>query len=258
MEADGPGRGRFRHYSGLVEHVIPRLAAIGRVRSGNSSQYVEDKMRVEKMRGRGVTMFGKFGQVAMAVAAISLSFACEEEKPAAEEKPKAAATATQTAQLAAAKKEEPKEEKKPERPTKIDTELTDERRSAIETAYPDAKGFIDIKELEEKLKKDTKVAAKEAANAAIDKAAKGKWVVVSGPMINLSDDAFELAVSYTPRDPKDMMGMSQQFVTINFRGVEGYSKDEFKAGQVVVVLAKYDGSGKSTKGYELVEAGHWK
>ena len=52
--------------------------------------------------------------------------------------------------------------------------------------------------------------------------------------------------------------MSQQFVTINFRGVEGYSKDEFKAGQVVVVLAKYDGSGKSTKGYELVEAGHWK
>jgi len=144
------------------------------------------------------------------------------------------------------------------RPSNIDTELTDARRAAVEKAYPDAKGFLSALELEEQLKKNAGIKAKEAAVKAFDKTARSKWVLFAGPMVNLTDDTFDLAVTYTPQAANDPMGMSRQFFTVTLSDVEGYDKGEFKAGAMVVVLAKYDGGGKASKGYELVAADNWK
>ena len=202
---------------------------------------------------------------ALAACAVMLSAGCEDEKAQqeaeaakAKAEAEAKALAEKTAQLAAAQKAAEEKPQKPARPSQIDTELTDERRSTVEAEYSEAKGFLVVADIEERLKKDTKIKAKEAATKAFDKTATGKWILISGPMVNLTDDGFDLAVTYTPRDPKDPMGMSRQFFTITLNGIEGYEKDAFKAGQSVVVLAKYDGNAVASKGYELVEAGHWK
>lgn len=186
--------------------------------------------------------------------------AAEGEKLAEESAEQAAAKKAEeekTAQLAAAKKaaEEPKKET---RPATIDMELTSERRTAVETAYPDAKGFLVASELEEGLKQNKTIKAKEGALATFDKQAEGKWVLLAGPMVNLTEDGFDLAVTYTPQAENDPMGMSRQFFTVTLSEVEGYEQSKFKAGSQVVVLAKYDGDGKVSQGYELVEAGHWK
>ncbi len=201
-------------------------------------------------------------------AALLASSGCESEKAhteeaaasakaAAESAALAAKEAEQKAQLAATKAEE-EAKQEAARPATIDMEVTEDRRSAVETAYGDAKGFIVATEIEEKLKKDKNIKAKEAAIKTFDKSAKGKWVLFSGPMVNLTDDGFDLAVTYTPRAENDPMGMSRQFFTVTLSSIEGYDKEKFKAGSQVVVLAKYDGDSKASSGYELVEAGHWK
>lgn len=204
------------------------------------------------------------GRVLVCRAALSMvcmvSLACEAEPPKSEAPVVSTAESTaQAAQLAAAAAEaaRPKEPVKPERPTSIDTELTDARRTAIEAAHPEAKGFVSMLALEEQLKK-SKPKAKEAALATFDKQAKGKWVLFSGPMVNLTPAGFDLGVTYTPRAENDPMGMSRQFFTVTLNGIEGYTEAEFKSGTQVVVLAKYDGNAKASKGYELIAAGHWK
>ncbi len=184
----------------------------------------------------------------------------EAVKAAAESAAQAAAKeAEQKAQLAATKAAAKKAEaEKSQRPSTIDTKVTDDRRSEVEKAYADAKGFIVATDIEEQLKKNKAIKAKEGAIKTFDKSAKGKWVLFSGPMVNLTDDGFDLAVTYTPRAENDPMGMSRQFFTVTLSSIEGYEKDKFKAGSNVVVLAKYDGQAKASSGYELVEVGHWK
>ena len=144
-----------------------------------------------------------------------------------------------------------------ERPSKVETELTDARRAAVEAKYASAKGFLVATELEAKLKANKALKDKKAAVAAFDKAAQGKWVLFSGPAVNLTDDGLDTAVVYTPQLPNDPMGMSRQFFEVTLTKIEGYSKDTLKTGNVVVVLAKYNGSGKASPGYELVSTGAW-
>jgi hypothetical protein len=192
---------------------------------------------------------------------MALLGACEEEKKA----PPPNETVT-TASVAPATPAPPpatapvpaKEETAGARPEKIQTELTDERRSALETKYADAKGFLLAKDLENKLRGDKKIKDKKAAISAFDKAAKGKWILFSGPLVNLTDDGFDLGIVYTSQMANDPLGMSRQFFEVTMKEIEGYSKDKFKAGNVVVVLAKYKGDGKAGPGYEVVESGAWK
>jgi hypothetical protein len=94
--------------------------------------------------------------------------------------------------------------------------------------------------------------------SAFDKAAKGKWILFSGPLVNLTDDGFDLGVVYTSQMQNDPLGMSRQFFEVTMKEIEGYSKDKFKAGNVVVVLAKYKGDAKAGPGHEVIEAGVWK
>jgi hypothetical protein len=181
---------------------------------------------------------------------------CEAEKPKTEAPAVSASQAT--APVAASVESKPKAAAKSTRPEHIDLALTAERRSDVESAYSEAKGFLVGTELEETMKKNKALKDKGAALKAFDKAAKGKWVLFSGPIVNLTDTGFDLGVTFTPRMENDPMGMSRQFFMVKLDSVEGYTKDAFKDGQTVVALAKYDGDGKASKGYELVSTGHWK
>lgn len=186
--------------------------------------------------------------------------ACEDTKPAAESKPAVASApvAMPAPTPSAATPSAPAAAEKPERPAKIDTELTPARRSALETKYASAKGFLVADELEAKLKANKALKDKKAAVAAFDKAARGKWLLFSGPLVNLTDDGFDLGIVYTPQLPNDPMGMSRQFFEVTLSKIEGYSKEAFRTGNVVVVLAQYNGAGKAGPGHELVAAGDWK
>jgi hypothetical protein len=188
----------------------------------------------------------------------SLLFACEDDKPKLEAKPPAPATAAPAPSPSAAPVAVPTAAKTGERPTKIETEVTPARRAAVEAKYPAAKGFLDGSELEAKLKADKTLKDKKSAIAAFDKAAKGKWVLFGSPLVNLTDDGFDVGVVYTPQLPGDAMGMSRQFFEVTLSKVEGYSKDAFKAGNMVVVLTKYNGAGKASPGYELIATDAWK
>jgi hypothetical protein len=184
---------------------------------------------------------------------------CEEEKP----KP---ATAPSAAEVAPAPTPTPPpaataaptaEKKTGQRPSKIDTELTASRRAAIEAKYPAAKGFVAASEIQAKLKADKTLKDKKSGIAAFDRQAKGKWLLFTAPLVNLTDDSFDIGFEYTPQLPNDPMGMSRQFFEVNMSKVEGYDKELFKSGNLGVVLVKYNGAAKASPGYELVSLGVW-
>jgi hypothetical protein len=83
-------------------------------------------------------------------------------------------------------------------------------------------------------------------------------VLFAGPLVNLTDEGFDVGIVYTAQMANDPMGMSRQFFEVTLTEIEGYSKEKFKAGNVVVVLAKYNGGGKAGPGNEAVSAGVWK
>jgi hypothetical protein len=190
---------------------------------------------------------------------VSLLLGCEEEKPApAKVVPTAVATPTPTPSAAPTPAPEKPAAKTGARPSKVDTELTPARRSAIEAKYPAAGGFLAVSELQAKLKANKALKDKKAAVTAFDKLARGKWLLFTGPLVNLKDDGFDMALEYTPQLPNDPMGMSRQFFEVSMSEVEGYAKDAFKDGNVGVVLVKYTGAAKASPGYELVATGVWK
>jgi hypothetical protein len=180
------------------------------------------------------------------------SMGCSEEKKVAATTATATAAPTPTPTPAP-----PPKEDKPKRPAKIDTEVTADRRSKVEGANSDAKGFLVASELENKLKANKTLKAKEAGVTAFDKMASGRWILFAGPLSNPTDSGFDLGITYTPQMAGDVMGMSRQWFPVTFTGVKGYDVSQFKAGQVVVVLAKYVGKQKAENGTELVATGTW-
>jgi hypothetical protein len=206
------------------------------------------------MKARGIVAQGVVACCLMAGV-----IGCEEAKPQAAPAATAAAapaptpTPTPTPSAAPAPAAD-----KAARPSKIDTELTPARRAAIEAKNGKAAGFLVASELEAKLKANKALKDKKSAISAFDKAASGKWVLFTGPLVNLTEAGFDMGIVYTPQLPNDPMGMSRQFFEVTLSNVEGYAKDSFKDGNVVVVLAKYNGGGKAGPGQELVAAGDWK
>jgi hypothetical protein len=195
----------------------------------------------------------------VACSILSLLSGCEDEKPASATKaPTPSAMPAPTPTPSPAPAAAPKAENANERPSKVDAELTPARRAAVEAKFATAKGFLAATDLQAKLKADKSLKDKKAAITAFDKLARGKWVLFSGPLVNTTEDSFDIGLEYTPQLPNDPMGMSRQFFEVTMKEVEGYSKDAFKGGNVGVVLAKYNGAGKASPGYELVAAGVWK
>lgn len=199
------------------------------------------------------------GSVALALALAGTLIACEEEpKPEAEKPAEPAVSAAKAAEpMPTPSAAEPEEEEKPARPSNISQELTSERRAAVEKAYSQAKGFLFAKDIESKLKENKAVKEEKKAVETFDAQAKGKWVLFTGTMVNLTEKGFDMAVVYTPQLPNDPMGMSRQFFTVSFSDVEGYDQSKFKIGNVGVVLAKYNGKQAASPAHELVAAGHW-
>ena len=189
---------------------------------------------------------------------MGLLVACEEDKPAEKTAtPSAAPAPTPPPAPTASAAPAPTAKKESERPSKIDTELTSARRAAIESKYPAAKGFVAAADLQTKLKADKTLKDKKAAVAAFDRLARGKWLLFTGPLVNLKDDGFDIGLEYTPQLPNDPMGMSRQFFEVSMSKVEGYDKEAFKGGNVGVVLVKYNGATQASPGYELVATGAW-
>jgi len=192
---------------------------------------------------------------AMAVLVLGVGlFGCEEEK----KEPATAAPAVSALQAAEPPPPvEPPEPEKPSRPETIEMDLTDERRAKLAKAYGEAQGFLVAKDLEAQLKENKTLKDEGKALKAFDAKAKGKWILFTGTMVNLTKDGFDMAIVYTPQLPNDPMGMSRQFFTVTFSDVKGYDDTKFKVGSAGVVLAKYDGNKKAGPGHEVVEAGHW-
>jgi hypothetical protein len=128
--------------------------------------------------GRDSAAVSLFGTVVLGLCC-SVASGCEAEKPKAA--PPAIA-APSVAPVAVAPK--PKEPPKSSRPEKIDVTVTPARKSEIEGAYAEAKGFAVSSEIEESLKKNKALKDKGPALKAFDKAAQGKWVLFSGPIVN--------------------------------------------------------------------------
>jgi hypothetical protein len=149
----------------------------------------------------------------------------------------------------------PPEEKKPGRPEKIATEVTPERRQKVESAIPEAKGFVLATGIEAELKKK-KLDKEPPALTLFDGKARGKWVLFVGPISNNTPSGFDLPVTYTQAEG-DMLGMSRKWFMVTFSGVKGYEPSKFKGGETVVVLGKYDGKKKASAAYELVDLGYW-
>jgi hypothetical protein len=187
---------------------------------------------------------------------LPLLLGCEDEKPAPTKATPSAAVAAAPVP-SAAPAEAPKPKKADGRPSKVDTELTPSRRAAVEAKYAASKGFLVASELQSTLKADKSLKDKKAAIAKFDKLARGKWVLFTGPFVNATDDGFDIGVEYTPQLPNDPMGMSRQFFEVTLTQVEGYAKEDFKSGNVGVVLVKYNGGAKASPGYELVAANAW-
>lgn len=192
--------------------------------------------------------------IAVLVLAVGV-FGCEEEK----KEPATAAPAVSALQAAEPEPAaaEPAEPEKPARPETIEMDLTDERRAKLTKAYSEAQGFLVAKDLEAQLKENKTLKDEAKAVKAFDAKAKGKWILFTGTMVNLTKDGFDIAIVYTPQLPNDPMGMSRQFFTVTFSDIKGYDDAKFKVGSAGVVLAKYDGNKKAGPGYEVVEAGQW-
>jgi hypothetical protein len=194
----------------------------------------------------------------LACVVVSALVGCEEEKPKASAATATAAPAPTPTPTPSPAPTPASTGEKAERPAKLETELTPARRAAIESKHAAAKGFLVASELEAKLKANKALKDKKGALAAFDKAASGKWVLFTGPMVNLTEEGFDVGIVYTPQLPNDPMGMSRQFFEVSLTKVDGYTKSAFKDGNMVVVLAKYNGAGKASPGYELVATGDWK
>jgi hypothetical protein len=199
----------------------------------------------------------RYRSVALALVLSGGLFACEEPPKAEAEKPAEPALSAAQAAMPAPTPAAEAEPEKPSRPANIEQELTPERRAAVEKAHSQAKGFLVAKDVEKKLKDNKAVKEEKKAVETFDGMAKGKWVLFTGTMVNLTEKGFDMAVVYTPQLPNDPMGMSRQFFTVSFSDVEGYDQSKFKVGNVGVVLAKYNGKQAASPAHELVEAGHW-
>jgi hypothetical protein len=139
-----------------------------------------------------------------------------------------------------------------------DLVLTAERRARIEAAYPEAKGFLDGAELESRLYEQRLPRGKDTkARATLDALAQGKWVLFTGNLMNATKDGFELALRYTPRDAKDRLGLTSTWLGIEFSNISGYDSSQYRAGEPVAILARYDGKQRAVAGYDLVLSNRW-
>lgn len=149
----------------------------------------------------------------------------------------------------------------PPNPNAVDADinaLTPERRAKIEAAIPDAKDFLDAREL------GKEVAGKpdflRAWQELVAKRGAGKWLLFRGTMNDLKKDSFAMAVTMMEVDPNSPIGAPKW---IMFHGhasdIKGYDASKYEPGAYGAVLAKYVG-GKALElrpGFDVMALGYW-
>jgi hypothetical protein len=139
-----------------------------------------------------------------------------------------------------------------------DIVLTEARRAAIEQAYPEARGFIDVSEVEQKLFALDLARGKLAeAVAEFDRHTARKWVLFTGAVMEPRPGGPELPVRYTPRDARDPLGVTSTWFSVKLDDVRGWDPDEYKPGELGVILAKYRGRKLASPGYDLILLDRW-
>jgi len=168
----------------------------------------------------------------------------------------AASAALEAAKKAAAEKANRKVIRRPKDAAEL--LLTPERRTKIESANPKAQGFLDQATLEQQLfQKALNRGNNEAAVAAFDRLAKGRYVLFTGNIMAPESDRFQLAVRYTPREATDPMGLTATWFPVHFRNVTGYDHGQYRAGQPAAVLARYDGKQQTSNGVDIILLEQW-
>lgn len=176
--------------------------------------------------------------------------------PPVSESAAAASAALEAAKKAAAEKSNRRVVKRAK--NEADLVVTPERRAKLEAAVPEAKGFLDQRELEPQLfKQDLKRGANDAGLKAFDKVAKGRFVLFSGYIIDPKPEGFDLAVRYTPRDPADPVGLTATWFPVHFRQVRGYDVTAYRAGEQLAVLAFYDGNQETSRARDVILLEEW-
>jgi hypothetical protein len=136
--------------------------------------------------------------------------------------------------------------------------VTPERRARIEKEYPEARGLLAAEEVEARLfALELPRGNDEKARIELDRLASGKWILVTGNIANPGPDGFELPIRYTPRDPADPVGVTSQWLSVRFSNIEGYDANEYRPGEKMAVVAKYDGKKRATRGYDLILLRKW-
>lgn len=134
-------------------------------------------------------------------------------------------------------------------------QLTPERRAKVEAAIPEAKDFVDAKQLGHDL--DAGLDFNKAFADALGKSA-GKWVLFRGTMNAMQKDTFGIAVTMLEVDPNSPFG-APKFLMFNAKDIKGYDASKYQPGDDGAVLAKVV-AGKPLAigpGYDLVALGYW-
>jgi hypothetical protein len=133
--------------------------------------------------------------------------------------------------------------------------LTPERRAKIEAAIPEAKDFLDAKELGKEVAGKPDFNSAFAALAASKGA--GKYILFLGAMNNLESTSFSVAVTMMEIDPNSPFG-APKWMMFTAKDIKGYDKSKYEAGAYGAILAKYPGKGLAIgPGYDLVALGDW-
>lgn len=204
-------------------------------------------------------MPSKLPHLCVVLSALCLGQACN-DKP--EEKPTmSAAAASASAALEAIKQAAAeRSQRKVIRRAKSDADLvlTPERRAKLESVVPDAKGFLDSKELEAALfKQELKRGATDAALKSFDKLAAKRFVLFSGYIMEPKARGFDLAIRYTPRDPADPVGLTATWFPVHFSDVKGYDHSQYQGGEPVTVLARYEGNQATSQARDVILLEEW-
>lgn len=139
-----------------------------------------------------------------------------------------------------------------------DLVLSPERRAKLESVVPEAKGFLDSRDIEASLyKQELQRGANDTALKAFDKLAKGRYVLFAGYIIDPKPDSFDMAVRYTPRDPADPVGLTATWFPVHFTQVKGYDATAYQGGESVAILAKYEGAQVASSARDAISLEEW-
>jgi hypothetical protein len=213
--------------------------------------------------GRGTTFVVAMFRGCSGIAAIIALVACTTEKERNKSEAIAAIASASLAIRAAVRpppsvSAAPAKAVVPRPKDSVDLIVSPEKRARVEALAPEAKGFLVGETLEHQLYGlELKRGKDPDALSALDRLAKGKWVLFTGNIGNITPEGCELPIRYTPKDPNDSLGLTSTWLPIRITKIKGFSPAEYRPGELAAVLAHYEGGMKAGPGYDVVLLNSW-